>query len=372
GKSFAETLVIATNEIGNPTNIATIAVILAFVPMAFVTGMMGPFMAPIPFNVPVAMIASILIAYMVVPWASRLWLAKKAEREAAWAGSDHAGEAKPDVLQKAYVAVITPLIRSASKRNVTFLVVLGLLGGAMLMPAWQFIRPAGLNGPLSALGVELKMLPNDNTNTLLLQVDMPAGTALDATDRVARAVGAVVGKHPHVTDYQTFLGLTAPIDFAALVRGDMIKRGTNLAQIRVNLVDKHHRGDASHEIADQLNKALMDVRKVFPTAKLKIYETPPGPPVQAQILAELYGPDYDMLRAAAADVDKAFAGIYGMINVDDSVTANADSFHVRVDAEKALLSGVAPGQVAQLLRSYVSGFAIGTLHVDNAREPIDI
>ncbi|HNA30284.1 MAG TPA: efflux RND transporter permease subunit, partial [Thiobacillaceae bacterium] len=238
--------------------------------------------------------------------------------------------------------------------------------------AWQFIRPAGLNGPLSALGVELKMLPNDNTNTLLLQVDMPAGTALDATDRVARAVGAVVGKHPHVTDYQTFLGLTAPIDFAALVRGDMIKRGTNLAQIRVNLVDKHHRGDASHEIADQLNKALMDVRKVFPTAKLKIYETPPGPPVQAQILAELYGPDYDVLRAAAADVDKAFEGIYGMINVDDSVTANADSFHVRVDAEKALLSGVAPGQVAQLLRSYVSGFAIGTLHVDNAREPIDI
>ena len=372
GKSFAETLVIATNEIGNPTNIATIAVILAFVPMAFVTGMMGPFMAPIPFNVPVAMIASILIAYMVVPWASRLWLAKKAEREAARAGSDHAGEAKPDVLQKAYVAVITPLIRSASKRNVTFLVVLGLLGGAMLMPAWQFIRPAGLNGPLSALGVELKMLPNDNTNTLLLQVDMPAGTALDATDQVARAVGAVVGKHPHVTDYQTFLGLTAPIDFAALVRGDMIKRGTNLAQIRVNLVDKHHRGDASHEIADQLNKALMDVRKAFPTAKLKIYETPPGPPVQAQILAELYGPDYDVLRAAAAEVDKAFAGIYGMINVDDSVTANADSFHVRVDAEKALLSGVAPGQVAQLLRSYVSGFAIGTLHVDNAREPIDI
>jgi multidrug efflux pump subunit AcrB len=371
-KSFAETLVIATNEIGNPTNIATIAVILAFIPMAFVTGMMGPFMMPIPFNVPVAMIASIVIAYMVVPWASNRWLAGKAARDALERTPCLEEPCKPDALQQAYMTVLTPLIRSASKRNITFLVVLALLGGAMLMPAWQFIRPAGLNGPLSPLGVELKMLPNDNTNTLLLQVDMPAGTALAATDQVARAVGGVVGRHPHVTDYQTFLGMTAPIDFAALVRGDMIKRGGNLAQLRVNLVDKHHRDDSSHEIADQLNKALMDVRKAFPTAKLKLYETPPGPPVQAQILAELYGPDYDVMRAAANHVDQAFAGIYGMINVDDSVTANADSFHVRVDSEKALLSGVAPGQVAKLLRDYVSGFAIGTLHVDNAREPIDI
>jgi len=373
-KSFGETLVIATNEIGNPTNIATIAVILAFVPMAFVTGMMGPFMAPIPFNVPVAMIASILIAYMVVPWASNLWLANKAARQTLSESDclEDQGAHKADPLHKAYVALITPLIHSAAKRNLTFLVVLGLLAGAMLMPTWQFVRPAGLNGPLSPLGVELKMLPNDNTNTLLLQVDMPAGTALAATDQVARAVGAVVGRHPHVTDYQTFLGMTAPIDFAALVRGDMIKKGQNLAQIRVNLVDKHHRDVSSHEIADALNEALKGVHKAFPTAKLKLYETPPGPPVQAQILAELYGPDYNALRGAATHVDKAFEGIYGMINVDDSVTANLDSFHVRVDAEKALLSGVAPGQVAQLLRNYVSGFAIGTLHATDAREPIDI
>jgi len=250
--------------------------------------------------------------------------------------------------------------------------VAGLLVGAMLMPAWQFIRPAGLNGPLSALGVELKMLPNDNTNTLLLQVDMPAGTALAATDRVAREVGQVLGRYPQVNDYQTFLGLTAPIDFAALVRGDLIKRGQNLAQIRVNLVNKHERRISSHEIANELDAQLVAVRKRFPEAHLKIYETPPGPPVQAQVLAELYGPDYERLRAAAAEIDRDFQGIYGMTNIDDSVTADADSFDVRVDAEKALLSGVAPGQVAQLLRNYVSGFAIGTLHADDAREPIDI
>jgi len=373
-RPFGETLVIATNEIGNPTNIATIAVILAFVPMAFVTGMMGPFMAPIPFNVPVAMIASIVIAYMAVPWASNLWLKNKAAQSALAHSAclEDQGAHKADPLHRAYVAVLTPLINSASKRNITFLVVLGLLVGAMLMPAWQFVRPAGLNGPLSPLGVELKMLPNDNTNTLLLQVDMPAGTALAATDQVARAVGQVVGKYPHVTDYQTFLGMTAPIDFAALVRGDMIKKGQNLAQIRVNLVDKHHRDTSSHQIADDLNEALNAVRNTFPTAKLKLYETPPGPPVQAQILAELYGPDYDVLRSTAPVVDEAFNKIYGMINVDDSVTANLDSFHVHVDAEKALLSGVAPGQVAQLLRNYVSGFAIGTLHATGARETIDI
>jgi multidrug efflux pump subunit AcrB len=371
---FGQTLVAATNEIGNPTNIATIAVILAFIPMAFVTGMMGPFMAPIPFNVPVAMIASILIAYMVVPWASNLWLKNKAAKSAR-AHSESLDERdvqQHDLLHRTYVAVITPLLESGARRTMIFLVVAGLLAGAMLMPAWQFVRPGGLNGPLSMLGVELKMLPHDNTNTMLIQVDMPAGTALAATDRVARAVGGVLGRHPHVTDYQTFLGMTAPIDFAALVRGDLIKRGQNLAQIRVNFVGKHHRDESSHEIAEALNEDLMAVRKAFPTARIKLYETPPGPPVQAQILAELYGPDYERLRTAAPDVEDAFNRIYGMINADNSVTADAQSFHVHVDSEKAMLSGVAPGQVAQLLRQYVSGLSIGTLHVEDAREPIDI
>ena len=152
----------------------------------------------------------------------------------------------------------------------------------------------------------------------------------------------------------------------------MIKRGQNLAQIRVNFVGKHHRSESSHEIANELDELFAEVRARHPAAKIKLYETPPGPPVQAQILAELYGPDYDKLRAAATEVNQAFQTIYGMTNVDDSVTANSEGFHVRVDTEKALLSGVAPGQVAQLLRRYVSGFEIGTLHTDDAREPVDI
>ncbi len=371
--NLKQALVNATNEIGNPTNIATIAVILAFIPMAFVTGMMGPFMRPIPFNAPVAMIASLVIAYMVVPWAANIWLADQAATaRSARPGLEEQDTDPKDWLHRAYVAVITPFIDHAGRRNLLFAVVLGLLLAAMLQPAWQFVRPAGMNGALSALGVELKMLPNDNTDTFLVQVDTPAGTALADTDRVARAVGDVLARTPYVTDYQTFLGMTAPVDFAALVRGDMLKRGDHIAQLRVNLTRKHERPVASHRIVNDFDAALAPVRQAFPQAKVKLYETPPGPPVQSQILAELYGPDYDKLRAAAADVDREFGKVFGIVNVDDSATASVNAFHVKVDREQAALSGVAVGQVAKLMHDYVSGFSIGTVHMDDAREPVNI
>ncbi len=363
----------ATNEIGNPTNIATLAVILAFIPMAFVTGMMGPFMAPIPFNVPVAMIASLLIAYIVVPWAARIFLSKRALAHMALTASteDHHAH-KEDILQRMYQTVITPMIDSRTYRNLFLGAIVVLLIGALVMPAWQFIRASGVNGPQSPLGVELKMLPNDNTNTFLVQVDMPDGTALEATEHVAQTVGTLLSHTQHVLNYQIFTGEPAPIDFAALVRGDVIRKGNNFAQIRVNLTDKHHRSEASHEIAFGLNQALAVVRAQHPTAKIKIYETPPGPPVQAQIMAELYGPDYNKLRDAADEIEGKFHDVYGMINQDNSVTANTDTYEITIDRERANLIGVVPAKVAKMLRDYVSGFSIGTLHLDDAREPVDI
>ncbi len=371
--NFKEALVEATNEIGNPTNVATIAVILAFIPMAFVTGMMGPFMQPIPFNVPVAMVASLLIAYMVVPWAAYRMLKGKALAELEKAPTLEEQDAKPrDILHRTYVSVITPLLHDGRRRNRLFLIVAVLLALAMLQPVWQFIRPSGMNGPLGMLGVELKMLPNDNTNTFLLEIDTPAGSALARTDEVARAVGDVLMHTDHVVDYQTYLGVAATVDFAALVRGDILKRGTNLAQIRVNLEDKHDRNASSHEIVSKLDSALMPLRKTYPDTKIKLYETPPGPPVQSQILAELYGPDYNKLREASAAVNDDFNKVYGMINADSSVTANVDSYEIHVDAEKAALAGVAPAQVAKLIHDYVSGFSIGSLHVESAREPINM
>ncbi len=373
GQDFKGALIIATNEIGNPTNIATVAVILAFVPMAFVTGMMGPFMQPIPFNVPIAMIASLLIAYIVVPWSANRWLAGKAAATLNKRPTlEERADNPQDPLHRAYVAVITPLIRHGGKRNLLFLIVLVLLVAAMLQPAWQFIRPSGINGPLSALGVELKMLPNDNTNTFLLQIDTPAGSTLAETDQVSRAVGEVLSRTRYVTDYQTFVGMTAPIDFAALVRGDMLKKGDNLAQLRVNLISKHDRSATSHQIVRNLDQALNRVRAAYPDAKIKLYETPPGPPVQAQILAELYGPDYNRLRSAATLIDRNFDRVYGIINVDDSVTGTIDSFDIKIDRQQAALSGIAVAQVAKLLHDYVSGYNLGTLHEDASREPVNL
>lgn len=372
-KNFDQLLIRATNEIGNPTNVATLAVILAFIPMMFVTGMMGPFMAPIPFNVPIAMIASLLIAYILVPYASYRWLGKKAIREMQERESLEAHHPQQeDWMQRLYVKTIVPMIESRTKRNLFLGAVLISLIGAMLQPAMQFIRGDGMNNPLHAAGVEVKMLPFDNTNTFLVQVDMPTGTATEATDRVVRFVGDILSKTQYVTDYTVFVGQPAPIDFAALVRGDLIKQGSDFAQIRVNLLDKHQRSLSSHEIAQQLNETFAMVRQDFPQARVKIYETPPGPPVTAQILAELYGPDYDKLRVAANEINTKFEQIYGMINVDNSVTDDALSYEINIDREQANLLGIAPAAVSKMLRDYINGYELGYMHLDNVREPVNI
>ena len=372
-EKFDEVIIKATNEIGNPTNVATIAVILAFIPMLFVTGMMGPFMAPIPFNVPVAMIASLLVAYMLVPYMAYRFLGKKAIKEMQERESHGAHHVeKEDWMQKLYVTSITPLIDNRKTRNIFLGVVLMALIGAMLQPALQFMRGDDMNGPLHPAGVEVKMLPYDNTGTFLVQVDMPEGTALEATDRVVRHVGERLSQTPNITDYSVYLGDHAPIDFAGLVRGDLIKRGANFAQIRVNLVDKHHRDASSHDIVMNLDAELTELRKVFPTANIKLYETPPGPPVTTQIMAELYGPDYDKLRAAALEVSESFNKVYGLINVDDSVTSDTETFEVNIDREQANLLGVAPAQVAKMLRDYINGYELGYMHLNNVREPVNI
>ncbi|MBU2741912.1 efflux RND transporter permease subunit [Acidithiobacillus thiooxidans] len=375
---FANCVIHATNEIGNPTNIATLAVILAFVPMAFVTGMMGPFMLPIPIFVPIAMIASVLLAYTVVPWGAYRFLRKKAAKAADT--HSHAGhetehedgtQAPPDALQRGYLRVVTPLLESSGRRNIFFLIVVVLLLLAMLMPLWQFVRPQGMNGPLSALGVNLKMLPEGNVSDFMIQVDTPAGTALDATGQVAQAVGDVLSHNHYIENFQTYLGRSAPVDFAGLVRGDMMREGSNYAQIQINLVPRDER-PMSHTVAVEVYKALQSVRSRYPQAVIKIFEVPPGPPVRAQVVAEIYGPNYQKLRELAGTVEQHFRKVYDMINVDDSVTATVPEYRIHVDRQKAMLAGVAPAQVAELVHDYVAGTKLGALHDPSAREPVDI
>lgn len=370
-KTFGDLLIRATNEIGNPTNIATIAVIFAFVPMAFVSGMMGPFMLPIPINVPIAMVASLLLAYIVVPWAAYRWLGGKASKQIAEREAQGHVPHKPDILQRGYTAVIKPLLGSRAVSLFFLIFVLLLMLASMVMPAWQFIRPAGMNGPLSAGGVSLKMLPEGNVSTFVMEIETPAGTALDDTARVVDSVVHVLAASPYVTNYQTFLGRTAPLTFAGMVRGDMMREGSNIAQIRVNIISEHHRPD-TEIVAAKIWDELKSVREAAKPALVKLYLTPPGPPVRAQILARIHGPNYPELRAIAHEVKAKFSDVYGMINVDDSITTTAPEYLITVDRQKAMQSGVAPAQIAQLINTFVQGTTVGALHEAHSAEPINI
>ena len=371
-RDFGSLIVDATNEIGSPTIMATFTVIFAFIPMMFVSGMMGPFMRPIPVNVPVAMITSLMLADIVVPFIAFRWLHRQAaQKEAAERPSmEEEAVAGRDILRRTYLAVFVPLQQSRLKRNLFFLVVMLLLFGSLLMPLWQFIRPQGMNGPESTLGVNLKMLPDGNVSTFTIQIQTPAGTALPATNRVALDVARVVLANRYVTNAVTYLGRTGPLSFAGMVRGDELARGENICQMIVNLVPK---GERPHTavVGKEVWKALEPVRARFPETHIMLFLVPPGPPTRAQVAARIYGPDYGTLREIAHYISTDFKKVYGMTDVHDSVTATHGEYRIRVDQRKAVLSGVAPAEVAKLVHDYVAGTAIGSVYRPSV-EPEDI
>lgn len=351
-KDKFKTAVVAVNEIGKPTNIATLTVILAFLPMFWVTGMMGPYMAPIPFNVMVAMTASLFIAYTVAPWAAARWLKVKGHEQE---GFEHHGEGW---IEKLYAAIMRPMIRSAWWRTTFFVAVLGLMAAVFLMPQKDMVL--------------FKMLPKNNNNTFNITIDMPEDTALEETDRVARLVGDVVRQHSEVINYETSVGVPGIIDFNGLLRGGNLKQGPHLAEVRVNLRDKTLREKSSIDIVLDLREPIAEVAKQN-GANIKLVEDPPGPPVRATILAELYGPDYEELRRIAGELrDSVFENTADIVDIDDSVTEDQYEYKVIVDREKAALAGIMPNQVAQSLRAYLAGYDIGTVHIAEEKEPVAI
>ncbi|HXH65481.1 MAG TPA: efflux RND transporter permease subunit [Mariprofundaceae bacterium] len=354
----------AANETGKPTIVATFAVILAFIPMAFVTGMMGPYMAPIPFNAPVAMLASLVIAYMLTPWVARRFMHCKVDTGAGEVTESH------DWLARVYLKYAEPLIERPKVRKIFFAVTAVLMIFALWEPAWQFFRPAGINGPMTPGTVELKMLPKGNKNTFNITIDMPAGTTLETTDAVSRDIGEVLHNYAPVTDYETYVGMAGPVDFNGMLRGASVKRGPNVAEIRVNLVSKHERSEKSEQIVLGLRKLLEPVEKRYPGANIKLVEDPPGPPVRATLLAEIYGPDYHVLRQIAKQVRNRFEHTWDVVDVDDSVSADQQEYRLVVNKEKAAASGVTTMQVAKVIHDFVSGFDIGSIHVDSARDPV--
>jgi len=364
----ARLIIAATNETGKPTIIATIAVILAFLPMHFVTGMMGPYMGPIPFNTPVAMAASLVIAYMFTPWIALRWMPF---RDTSPAIQEKAAPTESRV-HRVYMRLATPLIENPRRRHLFWVVVAVLFIFALWEPAWQFMRPSGINGPATPGTVALTMLPKGNENTFNITIDMPRGTPLVVTDAVARDVASIIRRHPMVTDYETFVGQAGPIDFNGMLRGAVLRQGPRLAEIRVHLVRKEERAIQSDAIVLELRDWLKPVFKRYPKANIKLVEDPPGPPVRATLLAEIYGPDDAKRKALAKQVRKVFAHTYDVMDVDDSVGYKQQEILVRLNREKAAHLGVSTGEIAQALHDFLAGFDIGAVHVDTERHPVNL
>ncbi|MHB8845046.1 MAG: efflux RND transporter permease subunit [Nitrospirota bacterium] len=342
--------IMAVNEIGMPTILATITVVLAFIPMAFVTGMMGPYMMPIPFNVPVAMITSLFVAFIVTPWASYRLMK----------GEGHEGHNQPLEETKIYTLykkVLGPLLESAGKRKVFMAVIGGVFVITMLFPAVQWVK--------------FRMLPKANKNTFLVSIDMPAGTALENTDRVARAVGDYLRRVPEVKDYEAFVGTGSVIDFNGLLRGGAFREASHFADIRVNLLDKEERSRSSEKIVLAIRPDIAKIGQEL-GANIKLVEDPPGPPVRSTVVAEIYGPDYSKQREIAAGVRELFGTTAEVVDIDDSVKEKQDKYNLIVDKEKAALAGISTEQIVQTLRMSLSGMAVSTLHRPDAKSPVAI
>ena len=346
GRSLAEIIPGAVDEVGGPTILATFTVIAALLPMAFVSGLMGPYMSPIPINASMGMLLSLAIAFSVTPWLARLWM--KATQQA-----DHgkaAGHGLATRLAPLFERIFRPLLderRGGRHRGLLGLAVAGLIGLSVSLPV------LGL--------VVLKMLPFDNKSEFQVVVDMPAGTPVERTAAVLRELGAHLATVPEVTHYQAYAGTAAPINFNGLVRQYYLRSGGEVGDIQVNLVDKSQRKDQSHAIAVRERAALRAIGQRH-GANVKVVEVPPGPPVLAPIVAEIYGPDADGRRAVVRQVRAVFEVTPGVVDVDDTTIVDAPRTVLVVDRRKAAQLGVSQQAIASTLRMGLSGDAATYLH----------
>ena len=351
GKTLSEIIPGAVDEVGGPTILATLTVIAALLPMAFVSGLMGPYMSPIPINASMGMLLSLAIAFMVTPWLARLWMKDATENEV----QNHTGLSAK--LAPLFKRVFKPLLDPASgARNRTWL---GL--GIAALIALSLILPAtGL--------VLLKMLPFDNKSEFQVIVDMPAGTPLEETAAVLHELGGYLATVPEVTHYQAYAGTAAPINFNGLVRQYYLRSGGEVGDIQVNLVDKSHRSDKSHTIATRVRPALQKIGLAH-GANVKVVEVPPGPPVLSPIVAEIYGPDSQGRRQVAKSVRAVFEQTEGVVDVDDSSIALAPRKLLLIDRSKAALLGISQQAIVTTLRAGLAGEASTYLH-DGSKYPV--
>ncbi len=345
--SVAEVAVRAVDEVGNPTILATLAVIAAILPMAFVRGLMGPYMRPIPVGASAAMVFSLIVAFVVTPWAT-IRLLK--------GDSDH-GHQGESATTRLYRRFMSGLIGSARQRRIFLTSVVVLLLGSLSLVAVGF--------------VQVKMLPFDNKSELQVIVDMPEGTTLEQTTRVSQSLAEAVLTHDEVVSYQIYAGTSGPYNFNGLVRHYFLRRGDNVADIQVNLKPKGERSRVSHEIAKSLRSELLPVAQRYGAA-IKVAEVPPGPPVLQTLVAEVYGPDGDRQVEIARQLRDHMKEMPGVVDVDWYVEDPQPKVRLVVDPEKAALSGVGVDTIVQTLKLATEGTPAGLLHLESEKEDVPI
>jgi len=347
GRPLTEIAIEAVGEVGNPTILATFTVIAAILPMAFVSGLMGPYMRPIPVGASAAMVFSLIVAFLITPWAS-VRLIKRG-------GSDH--DEKESRLTSLYRTVMGHLIRDPRWRyGFLVSVVLLLLAAVALFPLKL---------------VKVKMLPFDNKSEFQVIVDMPEGSTLEQTAAVTREIGDYVRTVPEVMDYQLYVGTASPYNFNGLVRHYFLRRGPNVADIQVNLVPKGDRKAQSHDIAKRVRPNIDKIASRY-GARVKVAEVPPGPPVLQTLVAEVYGPDYQRQLETARQLRDVFDRTEGVVDVDSYVEDDQPKYRFMVDKEKAALNGVSAEQIAATLKIAVEGMNAGLLHQSNEKEDVPI
>ncbi len=340
----------AVSEVGNPTVLATLTVIASVFPMAYVGGLMGPYMRPMPIGASMAMTFSLIVALTIAPW-----LGKRLLKVKEGAGSEHAEETAPPKLRKFYDRVLGPLLDEPRKG----MMVLG--GITLLLLATLTLLPLKV--------VTVKMLPFDNKSEMQVLVDMPEGTPLETTDAAARDIASALSSLPEVTGMQVYTGAAGPITFNGLVRHYDYRRGPESADIQVNLLPKGERKRKSHQLAGVLRERALPAAQRH-GADIKVVELPPGPPVLSTLVAEVYGPDQEQRLELARKVRDIMESTPGVVDVDWMVEAPQKEWTLEVDRTQAALTGVAPAAVAQSVYMALSGVPVGNLHMEDLFEPV--
>ncbi len=356
--------VLAVNEIGPPTTIATFAVVLVFASLNLLTGMNGAYFEPITFNVQVTMALSLLLAYMIVPWACHRWLRGHVQ--------SHAHEDSTSASHRRYFKVLTPLLHDRRRRRTFYALTALALLAALMQPAWPFIRPAGVGGPPSSGSVMLAIMPKEDRNHFSITLDMPEGTPIEKTDELVRRVGALLRDQPVVANWVSYVGLPPVVDFAGQIRGAGNRQAAHLAEITVMLVHKKARKTTLSEVIADLRSAAAQLRSDYPGLDITLRDSPPGPPSPATVVAEIYGEDAEVRRQLVAQVRERFEQTWGVVDIYDSESVDAPRIDLQVDHEKAMLSGVTATAVEQTLRNLLGTRVLSEARIEGEWAPVPI